>query len=30
MMTGLSVSAVKSHLQNGRRVLWIQMEKVLR
>ena len=27
--TGLSVAAVKSHLQNGRRMLWLQMEKVL-
>jgi len=28
-LTGLPVTAVKSHLQNGRRMLWIQMEKVL-
>lgn len=28
-LTGLPVAAVKSHLQNGRRMLWIQMEKVL-
>ncbi|MGO9211845.1 MAG: RNA polymerase sigma factor [Terriglobales bacterium] len=28
-LTGLPLAAVKSHLQNGRRMLWIQMEKVL-
>jgi len=28
-LTGLPVTAVKSHLQNGRRMLWMQMEKVL-
>ena len=28
-MTGLPLAAVKSHLQNGRRMLWMQMEKVL-
>lgn len=28
-LTGLPMAAVKSHLQNGRRMLWIQMEKVL-
>ena len=28
-LTGLPVAAVKSHLQNGRRMLWIQMERVL-
>jgi len=28
-LTGLPVAAVKSHLQNGRRTLWLQMEKVL-
>jgi RNA polymerase sigma-70 factor (ECF subfamily) len=27
--TGLSVDAVKSHLQNGRRMLWLRMEGVL-
>jgi len=27
--TGLSVEAVKSHLQNGRRMLWLKMEGVL-
>lgn len=27
--TGLSVEAVKSHLQNGRRMLWLKMEAVL-
>jgi RNA polymerase sigma factor (sigma-70 family) len=29
VITGLSVMAIKSHLQNGRRTLWIHMEKVL-
>jgi RNA polymerase sigma-70 factor (ECF subfamily) len=24
--TGLSIEAVKSHLQNGRRMLWLKME----
>jgi len=28
-LTGLPLAAVKSHLQNGRRMLWLQMEKVL-
>ena len=28
-LTGLPLAAVKSNLQNGRRMLWIQMEKVL-
>lgn len=27
--TGLSVQSVKSHLQNGRRMLWLRMEGVL-
>jgi len=27
--TGLSLEAVKSHLQNGRRMLWLKMEGVL-
>jgi RNA polymerase sigma-70 factor (ECF subfamily) len=27
--TGLSVDAVKSHLQNGRRMLWLKMEGML-
>jgi len=27
--TGLSIEAVKSHLQNGRRMLWLKMEGVL-
>jgi RNA polymerase sigma-70 factor (ECF subfamily) len=27
--TGLSVEAVKSHLQNGRRMLWLKMEGML-
>jgi RNA polymerase sigma factor (sigma-70 family) len=27
--TGLSVEAVKSHLQNGRRMLWLRMEGML-
>ena len=27
--TGLSVEAVKSHLQNGRRMLWLKMERAL-
>jgi DNA-directed RNA polymerase specialized sigma24 family protein len=26
LRTGLSVEAVKSHLQNGRRALWLKME----
>lgn len=28
-LTGLSVEAVKSHLQNGRRALWLKMEGTL-
>jgi RNA polymerase sigma factor (sigma-70 family) len=28
-MTGMSVDAVKSHLQNGRRMLWLRMEGTL-
>lgn len=27
--TGLPIEAVKSHLQNGRRMLWLKMEKTL-
>ena len=27
--TGLSVEAVKSHLQNGRRMLWMKMERTI-
>lgn len=27
--TGLSIKAVKSHIQNGRRMLWLRMERVL-
>jgi DNA-directed RNA polymerase specialized sigma24 family protein len=27
--TGLSVEAVKSHLQNGRRMLWLKVEGML-
>ncbi len=27
--TGLSIKAVKSHIQNGRRMLWLKMEKIL-
>jgi RNA polymerase sigma-70 factor (ECF subfamily) len=27
--TGLSVKAVKSHIQNGRRMLWLKMGKIL-
>ena len=27
--TGLSVEAVRSHLQNGRRMLWLKMEGML-
>ena len=27
--TGLSVKAVKSHIQNGRRMLWLKMERML-
>jgi RNA polymerase sigma-70 factor, ECF subfamily len=29
LRTGLSVEAVKSHLQNGRRALWLKMEATL-
>jgi RNA polymerase sigma-70 factor (ECF subfamily) len=29
MRTGLSVEAVKSHIQNGRRALWLKMEGTL-
>jgi DNA-directed RNA polymerase specialized sigma24 family protein len=28
-LTGYSTEAVKSHLQNGRRMLWIAVQKVL-
>ena len=27
--TGLSIKAVKSHIQNGRRMLWLKMERML-
>ena len=27
--TGLSIKAVKSHIQNGRRMLWLKMERIL-
>jgi RNA polymerase sigma-70 factor (ECF subfamily) len=29
VVTGLPVTAIKSHLQNGRRTLWIHLQKVM-
>ena len=28
-LTGLPIKAVKSHIQNGRRMLWLKMERML-